>query len=133
MNGTKDLLALVGRVLLAVMFVYSGYGKIGGFEGTAHAIAGKGLPLPEIGAAIALVVELIGGLMLAVGWKARWAAAVIVVFTAAATYFFHDFWQMADAGAHMTNQIMFFKNIAVIGGMLLVVAFGPGRLSLDRR
>ncbi len=133
MNGTRDLVALVGRVLLAVMFVYSGYGKIGGFEGTAHAIASKGLPLPEIGAAIALVVELIGGIMLVVGWKARWAAAAIVVFTAVATYYFHDFWHIADAGAHMTNQIMFLKNIAVIGGMLLVVAFGPGRFSVDRR
>ena len=82
MNATKDFVALIGRVLLAVMFVYSGYGKIGGFEGTAHAIASKGLPLPEVGAAIALTVELIGGLMLVIGWKARWAAAAIVLFTA---------------------------------------------------
>ena len=64
MNGTKDFIALVGRVLLAVMFVYSGYGKIGAFQDTAGFIASKGLPLPEVGTAIALVVELIGGLML---------------------------------------------------------------------
>jgi len=114
MNGTRDLLALVGRVLLAVMFVYSGYGKIGGFD------------------AIALVIELVGGLMLAAGWKARWAAAAMAVFTVVATYFYHDFWHMAE-GARMTNQIMFLKNVSVIGGMLLVVAFGPGRISLDRR
>jgi putative oxidoreductase len=132
MNGTRDVVALVGRVLLAVMFVYSGYGKIGGFEGTAHSIGSKGLPLPEIGAAIALVVEFIGGLMLVIGWKARWAAIAMAVFTAVATYFYHDFWHMAE-GARMTNEIMFLKNVAVIGGMLLVVAFGPGRISLDRR
>ena len=132
MSAAKDFLALVGRVLLAVMFVYSGYGKIGGFEGTAHSIASKGLPLPVVGAAIALVIELIGGLMLAVGWKARWAAAAMAVFTVVATYFYHDFWHMAE-GARMTNEIMFLKNVAVIGGMLLVVAFGPGRYSLDRR
>ena len=132
MNGGKDFIALIGRILLAVLFVVSGYGKLGGFEGTAHAIASKGLPLPEVGAAIALAVELIGGLMLAIGWKARWAAAAIVLFTIGATYYFHDFWHMADQAAR-TNQIMFLKNIAVIGGMLLVVAFGPGRYSVDRR
>ena len=132
MDGARDLLALVGRVLLAVMFVYGGYGKIDGFERTAHAIASKGLPLPEIGAAIALGVELIGGILLVVGWKARWAAAAIALFIAAATYWFHDFWHMADQAAR-TNQIMFLKNVAVVGGMLLVVAFGPGRFSVDRR
>jgi putative oxidoreductase len=132
MSGTRDLVALIGRVLLAFLFVYSGYGKIGGFEGTAHAIAGKGLPLPEFGAAVALVVELIGGLMVAFGWKARWAALLIAVFTAFATYYFHDYWHMVDEAAR-TNQIMFLKNVSVIGGMLLIVAFGPGRHSIDRR
>ena len=132
MTQSRDLAALVGRVLLAFMFVYSGFGKIGGFERTAANIASKGLPLPEIGAAIAIAVELGGGLMLALGWKARCAALAIAVFTLAAAVLFHNFWTMTDQ-AMRTNQIMFLKNITIIGGMLMVVAFGPGRYSLDRR
>ena len=132
MTQSRDLAALVGRVLLAFMFVYSGFGKIGGFERTAANIASKGLPLPEIGAAIAIAVELGGGLMLALGWKTRCAALAIAVFTLAAAVLFHNFWTMTDQ-AMRTNQVMFMKNIAIIGGMLMVVAFGPGRYSLDRR
>jgi len=132
MTQSRDVAALVGRVLLAFMFVYSGFGKIGGFERTAANIASKGLPLPEIGAAIAIAVELGGGLMLAVGWKARCAALAIAVFTLAAAVLFHNFWTMTDQ-AMRTNQVMFMKNIAIIGGMLMVVAFGPGRYSADRR
>jgi putative oxidoreductase len=133
MNQSRDLAALAGRVLLAFMFVYSGYGKIGGFEGTAAAIAGKNLPMPAIATTIAIVVEFIGGLLVVVGWKARWAALAVAIFTFFASIFFHNFWAMADAAAAGTNKIMFLKNIAVIGGLLLVYAFGPGRYSLDRR
>ena len=131
MEKNRDVSALVGRVLLALMFVLAGYGKITGFDGTAGYIASKGLPLPQVGAAIAVVVELVGGLLLIVGWKARRVALVLAIFTAAATYFFHDFWHMTDAAA-ATNKIMFLKNIAVIGGMLMVWAMGPGRLSIAR-
>jgi len=133
MTQSQDAIALIGRVLLAFMFVYSGFGKIGGFERTAANIASKGLPLPEIGAAIAIAIELGAGLMLAFGWKTRCAAVAIAVFTLAASIFFHNFWTMADAAAAGTNKIMFLKNITIIGGMLMVVAFGPGRYSLDRR
>jgi putative oxidoreductase len=132
MDSRNDVAALVGRVLLAAMFVLAGFGKIGGFERTAASIAGKGLPLPEVGTAIAIAVELGGGLLLMAGWKARWVALVLAVFTAVATFFFHDFWNLADAAAR-TNQIMFLKNVSVIGGMLMVFAFGPGRYSVDRR
>lgn len=131
MNASKDVAALVGRVLLALMFVLAGYGKIGGFEGVASAIASKGLPLPPVAVGIALIVELVGGLMLAIGWKARWAALAIAVFTLFASILFHDFWNMADQAA-TTNQLMFLKNVGVIGGMLMVWAFGPGRYSVDR-
>ena len=132
MTPSQDAIALIGRVLLAFMFVYSGFGKVTGFEGTVASIAGKGLPLPQVGAVIAIAVELGAGLMLAVGWKTRFAAVAIAVFTLAASIFFHNFWTMADQ-AMRTNQIMFLKNISIVGGMLMVVAFGPGRYSLDRR
>jgi putative oxidoreductase len=127
----SDAVMLVARILLALMFVSAGFSKIGGFEGTAGYIASKGLPLPQIGAAIAIVVELAGGIMLIVGWKARWAALAIAVFTAAATVIFHNYWAMTGADA-FTQRLMFWKNVSVIGGLLAVYAFGPGRWSLDR-
>jgi putative oxidoreductase len=128
---TSDAVMLVARILLALMFVSAGFSKIGGFEGTAGYIASKGLPLPQLGAAIAIVVELAGGIMLIVGWKARWAALAIAVFTAAATVIFHNYWTMTGADA-FTQRLMFWKNVSVIGGLLAVYAFGPGRWSIDR-
>jgi putative oxidoreductase len=133
MSKSHDLAALIGRVLLAFLFVYSGFGKIGGFEGTAASIASKHVPMPEIATTIAIVIEFIGGLMVAVGWKARWAALAVAAFTLVASLLYHNFWAMADAATAGTNKIMFLKNIAVIGGLLLVYAFGPGRLSVDHR
>jgi putative oxidoreductase len=131
MNQARDVAALAGRVLLAFMFVYAGFGKIGGFEGTAAYIASKNLPLPPVATAIAIVVEVAGGLMLVVGWKARWAALVVAVFTLFASVLFHNYWAMVDQAAQV-NRLMFMKNLSVIGGLLMVFALGPGRLSLDR-
>ena len=129
---TQDAAALVGRILLALIFVTSGWGKITGFEGTVGYIASKGLPLPQVGAAIAILCELGGGLLLLVGFKARWAGLVLAIFTLAAGILFHDFWN-ADAAAKMGQQINFWKNVAIAGGMLMVFAFGPGAYSVDKR
>ena len=123
--------ALVGRILLAWMFIQSGFGKLTGFEGTVGYIASKHLPLPQVAAAIAVIVELGAGLMLAIGFKARWAALAIGIFTIAAGFLFHDFWN-ADAAAKMGQTINFWKNITIAGGMLMVFAFGPGRYSVDK-
>lgn len=123
--------ALVGRILLALIFITSGFGKLTGFDGTVGYIASKGLPLPQLGAILAIVVELGGGLLLAIGFKARWAALAIAIFTLAAGFLFHDFWN-ADAAAKMGQSINFWKNISIAGGMLMVFAFGPGRYSVDK-
>ena len=131
MNQTKDVAALVGRVLLAFMFVQAGYGKIVGFAGTAGYIASANLPMPAVATVIAIVIELGGGLMVVVGWKARWAGLVLAIFTLIASILFHNFWAMSGADAS-TNLLMFQKNISVVGGMLVLYAFGPGRYSLDR-
>lgn len=128
---SKDIVTLLGRILIALLYVPSGFGKIAGFAGTAGYIASKGLPLPEVGAAIAIVVELGVGLMLLVGWKSRWAALILAVFTVAAAVFFHKFWAVPTEQV-MGNQIHFFKNLAIAGGLLFIWAFGPGRLSVDR-
>ena len=133
MNTTMtSLLALAARVLLALMFLDSGYGKIGGFAGAAGYIASKGLPLPQVLAGAALAVELIGALLLVIGWKARWAAAALAAFTVVASVIFHNYWAV-PAAEQMMQKLMFLKNAAVTGGLLMVVAFGAGRWSVDRR
>jgi putative oxidoreductase len=131
MTATKDLAALVGRILLAIVFIPAGFAKIGGFAGTAGYIASKGLPLPEVGAAIAVAVEIVAGIALLLGWKTRWAALALAVFTLVATVFFHAFWAVPPE-QHMTQYLMFMKNIGIVGGLLAIYAFGPGRLSVDK-
>lgn len=125
-------LALAARVLLALLFVPAGFSKIAGFAGTAGYIGSMGLPLPELGAVIAIVVELGFGLALLVGFQTRIAALVIAVFTVAAGVIFHAYWSV-PAEQVMINQIMFMKNIGIAGGLLALVAFGPGKLSLDAK
>jgi putative oxidoreductase len=123
--------ALLGRVLLALIFITSGFGKITGFEGTVGYIASKGLPLPQLGAIIAIIVEVGGSILLVIGYKARWAALALAIFTLAAAIFFHNYWAV-EAAEKMGQQINFWKNISMAGGMLMVFAHGPGRYSVDK-
>ena len=123
--------ALVGRILLALIFILSGFGKITGFDGTVGYIASKGLPMPQVVAALTILVELGGGILLAVGYKARWAALALAAFSILAGLLFHNFWASPAAEA-MNQQINFMKNLSIAGGMLMVFAFGPGRLSVDK-
>ena len=132
MNATSDALILIGRIFLASIFLVTGFGKIAGFEGLIGQIASKGFPVPEAFAAATIAIELGAGLMLVFGWKARWAAFLLAVFTAIVTIFFHNFWAMPEA-QKMMQQIQFMKNLAIVGGLLTVIAFGPGRLSIDKR
>lgn len=132
MNAMQNPLTLVGRIMLAVLFLPAGLSKIGGFAGTAGYIASKGLPLPEVGAAIAIAVEVLGGLALILGFGTRWAALILAVFTVVAGVFFHNFWA-SPADQQMVLQIMFMKNIAVAGGLLLLAAWGPGSISVDAK
>jgi putative oxidoreductase len=128
----QDGLVLLGRALLAWLFIPAGWGKIAGFSGVAGYIASKGVPLPELCAAIAIAAELGLGLLLLVGWRARWAALGLAIFVAVITPIFHGFWALPEAQQAMQKQA-FWKNIAVLGGLLVLAAFGPGRLSLDAR
>lgn len=121
---------LVGRLLIAAIFVLSGFGKITGFEGTVGYIASKGLPLPQLGAIAAIIVELGGGILVILGWKTRWAAAAMLIFTVAAAMIFHNFWAAAPDAAQ-NQMIHFMKNICMAGGLLYVVVFGGGPLSVD--
>jgi len=131
-TSTQNTVALVGRILLALIFVISGFGKIGGFDGTVGYIASKGLPFAAFGAVIAIVVEFIGGIALILGLYTRWVALAMALFTLAAAVFFHNFWAV-PAEQMMNQNIHFMKNISMVGGLLTVFAFGAGVLSLDAR
>jgi putative oxidoreductase len=131
MNTLNRFGPLVGRILIAAIFVMSGASKIAGFDGTVGYIASKGLPLPQLAAIGAIIVELGGGLMLIVGWRARWATTAMFVFTAAAALFFHNFWAV-PADQVQNTMIHFMKNISMMGGLLFVVIHGSGALSLDK-
>lgn len=131
-TNVQNTAALVGRILLATIFLTSGFGKVTGFEGTVGYIASKHLPLPQVAAIIAILCELGGGILLLVGFKARWAGLVLAIFTLAAGLLFHDYWSLTDAAQVAANKINFWKNVAISGGMLMVFAFGPGRYSVDK-
>jgi putative oxidoreductase len=131
MNGQRDWAALLGRILLAGLFVVSGFGKITGFEGTAGYIAAKGLPLPQVLTAIAIVIEIGGAAAIVAGWKTRWAALALAVYVIVITPVFHNYWA-APPAEMMEQQINFLKNASILGGMLLLFAFGPGRYSVDK-
>lgn len=131
-TGIQSSLALAGRLLLASLFLPAGISKLTGFAGTVGYIQSAGLPLPAVAAALALVVEIAGGLALVLGFRVRIVAPVLALFTLAATFFFHAYWSV-PAEAQMVTRLLFNKNIAVTGGLLVLAAFGAGRYSLDAR
>jgi putative oxidoreductase len=124
---TFKAIPLVGRVLLAAIFVLSGVGKIFAPEATQGYIAHAGLPFPQLAFLGAVLIEVAGGLLLAVGYKTRLAASVLAVFSVATALIFHG------AIGDQNQFIHLLKNLAITGGLLQVVAFGAGPLSLDAR
>ena len=127
MQNQPTPLAAIGRIFLAVLFLLRGVGKIGEPAATQGYIASAGLPAPLLGYLIAILVEVGGGLLLIVGYQTRIVALVLAAFTAvAAVAFHHNF-------ADQNQMIHFLKNIAVVGGLLQVAAFGAGSFSLDAR
>jgi len=119
--------ALSGRILLSAIFLLSGVSKIGASAGMIAYIESVGLPFPSLALAIAILVEVGGGIALILGYRTRLVAAGLALFSVATALAFHN--QLGD----QTQFIHFFKNIAMAGGLLQVVAFGAGRFSLDAR
>jgi len=127
MSKSYDSLALAGRILIGVLFLMSGLSKIAAPAATQGYIGAVGLPAPEIAYCGAIAVEVLGSLLLIFGFRVRAVAIAMAVFTFATALFFHK--NFAD----QNQMIHFMKNIAIIGGLLQVAAFGGGRLSLDGR
>ena len=132
LDSLKLPLVLVGRILLALIFVTSGASKLANIAGTAGYIASAGLPAASLLAVLAGLLEVVAGLALIVGFQARWAALALGVFTLVASVIFHAYWAVPEA-QQMVQQLMFMKNLAISGGMLLVAALGAGPFSLDAR
>jgi putative oxidoreductase len=127
MNAVKmeNAIELAGRILLSVLFVVSGVGKIGAYSGTAAYMASAGVPGALLPIVIAL--EVLGAVAIVLGWKTRPVAALLAGFTLLSAALFHN--NFAD----QVQSIMFLKNLAIAGGFLLLIARGAGPLSLDRR
>lgn len=127
--STSDIILLIGRILLGWIFVRSGYGKI--FDIPAYATTFPGRGLPTFLAYIAVPSEFFGGLALIFGFATRYAAVVMTIFMLVATFSTHRYWEFADAAARRAQDGNFFKNLAMLGGILFLFVVGPGRFSID--
>jgi putative oxidoreductase len=123
---------LAARLALALIFVMSGFGKLADPGAVAGYIASKGLPLASLLAVLAAALEIAAGLALALGAKTRWAALALAAFLVPVTLLFHNPAGLAGMAAQQ-EMIQVFKNLAIIGGLVALASFGPGRLSLDAR
>lgn len=117
----------LGRLLIAALFLISGLGKIVAPALTQGYIASAGLPFPLLAYLVALVIEVVGGILLILGYKSQIVASVMAVFTVAAALAFHSHFADQNAMAH------FLKNISITGGLLQIAAFGAGAFSIDGR
>lgn len=128
----RAILNFFGRIMLSAIFLLSAVGnKIPNFSATAEAMASQGVPVPNVMLVGAIAFLIVGSLFVIAGYKARIGATLLLVFLILATYYFHDFWTMSGAAA-MQQQIQFMKNLALGGAMLMLIANGPGPLSMDR-
>jgi putative oxidoreductase len=138
MNGTNNFGALVGRVLLALIFVISGFHKLMAPEATAQMMASHGVPLASVAIFPTILVEFGFSLLLMLGYWTRTAAFLMFLWFIPVTLLFHvmpyrDAVAQQQAQAAAMQYVNFMKNISIMGGMLLLASFGPGAFSLDRR
>jgi putative oxidoreductase len=131
-DNQKDGVLLVARVLLMLLFVIFGWSKITGFQGTVAYMAHVGAPLPPLAAGIAVVMELFVGIAIVLGFYTRPLAALLALYTLGTALIGHPFWDMSGM-ERLMNMINFYKNISIIGGLLVLCVAGPGKYSLDRR
>lgn len=122
--------ALIGRIALAAIFLVSGAAKLVDVEGTAEHMASVGLPYPHTLAMFAGVAEILGALSLAFGALTRIGALGLILFMIPTTLLFHNFWTLEGAEQRM-QIVQFFKNLGIIGGLILLISYGPGRFSID--
>jgi len=126
----NDLVVALGRALLSAIFIVVGFNKIMAIAGTVTYLGRLGVPSPQIVAWVVAIFEVVAGLMVLVGFRTRWAAFALAVFTGVTIYLAHPFWNVPSA-QYMNQFNHAMKNIAIIGGLLLLAVYGPGRFSID--
>jgi putative oxidoreductase len=120
---------LLGRVLYSLIFVMASLGHFS--QGTITYAAAHGVPLATVAVPASGVLALLGGLSVALGYKAKWGAGLLALFLIPVTLMLHNFWAMQDPATAQMHQVMFLKNVSMLGGALLIFNFGSGPLSLD--
>jgi putative oxidoreductase len=128
----SDTIALVARILLTLPFLRSGLSKIFEFDATAGFMRAEGMPLVPLFLVGAIALEVLGGLSILAGYRARFGALALIVFLVPTTLIFHDFWTFTGQGA-MMQRVSFFNNLGLLGGLALVAAFGSGAISVDAK
>jgi putative oxidoreductase len=131
-ENRKNEVILIARILMMILFVMFGWAKLTGFSGTVAYMASTGAPVPTISAIIAVVMEFGVGIALVVGFYTRPLAVLLALYTLGTAIIGHRFWNMTGAEQY-ANMINFYKNISIIGGLLLLVVTGPGKYSFDKR
>lgn len=132
LDGQRDVILLLARILLMILFVLSGWSKLTGFEGTVSYMTSLGAPAPMLAAAIAVIMELLVGILLILGFYTRPLALLFALFVLGTALIGHPFWNMVEP-ERTANMTQFLKNLSIIGGLLLLALSGAGRFSLDRR
>ncbi|MBI6954860.1 putative oxidoreductase [Pseudomonas sp. TE6288] len=132
LDGQRDFILLLARILLMILFVLSGWSKLTGFEGTVGYMTSLGAPAPMLAAAIAVIMELLVGILLILGFYTRPLALLFALFVLGTALIGHPFWNMVEP-ERSANMTQFLKNLSIIGGLLLLAVSGAGRFSLDRR
>ena len=122
---------LFGRIFMALVFIVFGVRSIMGFAGSVGYFTKLGFPSPEAMVILAIIIQLVAGIALFIGWKARWAAWLLVAYVVIATVTAHRYWEY-DAAQYVAQMTNFFKNLAIIGGLLYSAVLGPGRYSVDK-
>lgn len=123
--------APLGRALLSLIFVLSAVNKLQGWQGTVEMMAGKGLPVPDALLSMAVGLELVGGILVAIGLYARWGALALLTFIVPVSLIMHNFWAQPEGAQRMGEMISFMKNLTISGGLLFLLAMGAGPWSID--
>ncbi|HUQ74132.1 MAG TPA: DoxX family protein [Burkholderiales bacterium] len=123
---------LVARLLMAAIFLVFGMRKALAFAGTVGYFTKLGFPMPEVMVVLAILIEIGGGILLVIGLRTRWVAWLLALFVVIGTLMAHRYWEF-EAAQYANQMSHFFKNLCIIGGLMMVACFGAGPLSIDKR
>lgn len=133
MRFCNSLGMLLARLLISAIFIWSGVGKLMTWDTYVSYMASKGMTYIPYFLGAAALVEIVGGVFLVIGFKARITALILILYLMPVTYIFHDFWNIADNAEKTTQLAHFLSNLAIMGGLLSLVTVGPGTYAVDRR